>query len=255
MNYSGSFSWVTFNIVLLFYYWICWVLSSMVSSSKSYEHCESFSCYSFKIKAVHCKTSYPGKGTFSVSAHCSFSTYISPELPAQFQICSHKLIQVFVYELGHRTQGECTCCTVPFLFLLGYDVLFWVGSGSTVVSLEQVYGRSQCNRDKCWWVNNESLRRSRVLSKERNQQFQIISRSVSEDFRLCWRFCLQLLLCHVVCVGSILCCDICCGNVKHTYVCMLVQVSQEVWSSCTYVFPFLLLLLFCRAARGHSLLL
>lgn len=66
--------------------------------------------------------------------------------------------------------------------------------------------------------------------KKKHQQFQISLRSISKDFRLCWNFCLQLLLCYVVCVGHILCCDICCDSVRHTYVCMLMQFFQEMWS-------------------------
>lgn len=77
-----------------------------------------------------------------------------------------------------------------------------------------------------WWV----IKAKQSIVKEKNQQFQISLRSSSEDFRLCWNFCLQLLLCYAVRVGCILCCDICCDSVRHTYVCMLMQFFQEMWS-------------------------
>lgn len=142
---------------------------------------------------------------------------------------------------------QCLSCCWNMMCFSGWEVAV------LLFHLSEVYGRTQSNKEECWWVNNESLRQSKVLSKEKDQQFQISSRSISEDFRLCWNFCLQLLLCYVVCVGSILSCD----SVRHTYVCMLMQFFQEMWSlkSCSYVLLFPPLLLFCRVARGHNLLL
>lgn len=89
----------------------------------------------FKMEDVHSKTkktSHPGKGTFSIAACCSLSPYIS-----EFLICPHKLIQVSTFKSGHRIRGGYTCCTVPRLLLLRWDVVFWMGSSSNFVSPQQ----------------------------------------------------------------------------------------------------------------------
>lgn len=208
MNYSGSFSWVTFSIVLCYFITgsaecsFLWCLLPRATSTVNLFHVTFF-----KIKAMHGKISYPVQRDFQYFStlllfyiHFSWAVCLIPDLLPQADTGLY-------LQVGSQDMRWVYLLYSAFLVVVGIWCAFLGGKWQYCYFTWARHMAEHSATEKCWWVNSESLR-AKYCQKKKNQQFQIGSRSVSEDFRPCWNFCLQLPLCYVVCVGCILCCDI-----------------------------------------------
>lgn len=225
MNYSGSFGWVTFNIVLCYSITgsaecsFLWCLLPRAMRTVNLLHVTF-------LKSGLCidKTATQAKGLLVFQ-------HTAPFLPTFLLSCLlnsrsaptswyRSLFTSWVtgYEVSVPVVQCLSCC-------LGYGVLFWVGSGSTLVSLEQGIWQNTVQQrgvlmSEQWVIKAKQS----IVKRKRSTTAKQLKISVWRFQALLeFLFAIASLLCSV---GCILCCDICC----YTNVCMLKQFFQEMWS-------------------------
>lgn len=176
---------------------------------------------------MHCKISYPVQRDFQYFStlllfhiHFSWAVCLIPDLLPQADtgLC---------LQVGSQDMRWVYLLYSAFLVVVGIWCAFLGGKWQYCYFTWARHMAEHSTTEECWWVNSESLRAKQSIVKRKKS-------TIPNRLKISiWRFQALLeflfaatpLLCSVYWMHSLLW-----HLVRHTYVCMLTQISQEIWS-------------------------